>query len=216
MPALLKPLVLAAAAAAALGALPAQAADCSAARGCAAKFCHIENDIAAAQAQNNTRREAGLRKALAEARAARPTRAKQLEKIRRRFEVPEDHEIICGRNAVAEAARAGVPMSAAYDIEEASRGAVSSADAGAVALTPCPCDTGAGIMMRVGCQDRGGAGRRSRHVHTTCIPRGNATRDEACSASARGACGLVGGSADPTSFVYATLVWCCIAMSAVQ
>ncbi|PND31101.1 hypothetical protein A6B37_22110 [Achromobacter sp. HZ01] len=70
MPALLKPLVLAAAAAAALGALPAQAADCSAARGCAAKFCHIENDIAAAQAQNNTRREAGLRKALAEARAS--------------------------------------------------------------------------------------------------------------------------------------------------
>src|SRR5690606_41422122 len=38
-------------------------------RGCAAKFCHIENDIAAAQAQNNTRREAGLRKALAEAKA---------------------------------------------------------------------------------------------------------------------------------------------------
>ena len=53
-------------------------------------------------------------KALAEARAARPTRAKQLEKIRRRFEVPEDHEIICGRNAVAEAARAGVPMSRVF------------------------------------------------------------------------------------------------------
>ena len=53
-------------------------------------------------------------KALAEARAARPTRAKQLEKIRRRFGVPEDHEIICGRNAVAEAARAGVPMSRVF------------------------------------------------------------------------------------------------------
>lgn len=53
-------------------------------------------------------------KALAEARAARPTRAKQLEKIRRRFEVPENHEIICGRNAVAEAARAGVPMSRVF------------------------------------------------------------------------------------------------------
>ncbi|MCW0208383.1 hypothetical protein AVE30378_03647 [Achromobacter veterisilvae] len=70
MPALLKPLALAAAAAAAIAAVPAQAAgDCSAQRGCAAKFCHIENDIAAAQAQNNTRREAGLRKALAEAKA---------------------------------------------------------------------------------------------------------------------------------------------------
>lgn len=39
---------------------------------------------------------------------------------------------------------------------------------------------------------------------------------ETRSASEREACGLVGGSADPTSFVYATLVWCCIAMSAVQ
>ncbi|KGD93886.1 hypothetical protein JL37_13000 [Achromobacter sp. RTa] len=71
MPSLLKSLVLAAAAGAAFGAIPAQAAsDCSAQRGCAAKFCHIENDIAAAQAQNNTRREAGLRKALKEAKAS--------------------------------------------------------------------------------------------------------------------------------------------------
>lgn len=70
MPSLIKSLATAAAAAALLGALPAQAAtDCSAQRGCAAKFCEIENDIAAAQAQNNTRREAGLRKALAEAKA---------------------------------------------------------------------------------------------------------------------------------------------------
>ncbi|WAI84333.1 MULTISPECIES: DUF1090 domain-containing protein [Achromobacter] len=70
MPSFVKSLATVAAASAMLGALPAQAAtDCSAQRGCAAKFCEIENDIAAAQAQNNTRREAGLKKALAEARA---------------------------------------------------------------------------------------------------------------------------------------------------
>lgn len=70
MPTLTQCLMSAAAACALLGTLPAQAAsDCSALRGCAAKFCHIENDIAAAQAQNNSRREAGLRKALAEAKA---------------------------------------------------------------------------------------------------------------------------------------------------
>ncbi|KRC73503.1 hypothetical protein D3C87_252580 [compost metagenome] len=70
MPLLIKSLTAAAAACALLGVLPAQAAtDCSAQRGCAAKFCQIENDIAAAQAQNNSRREAGLRKALAEAKA---------------------------------------------------------------------------------------------------------------------------------------------------
>lgn len=49
-------------------------------------------------------------RARAEARAAQPTRAKQLEEIRRRFRVPADHEIVCGRNAVAEAARSGVPI----------------------------------------------------------------------------------------------------------
>ena len=53
-------------------------------------------------------------KARAEARAAQPTRAKQLERIRRRFEVPAGYEIVCGRNAVAEAARAGVPMSRVF------------------------------------------------------------------------------------------------------
>ena len=68
MPALLKSLALAAVAAPPRS-LPAQAAGGSMRGGCAAKFCHIENDIAAAQAQNNTRREAGLRKALAEAKA---------------------------------------------------------------------------------------------------------------------------------------------------
>lgn len=70
MPSFVKSLATAAAAFAVFGAMPVQAAtDCSAQRGCAAKFCEIENDIAAAQAQNNTRREAGLKKALAEARA---------------------------------------------------------------------------------------------------------------------------------------------------
>ncbi len=53
-------------------------------------------------------------KARAEARAAQPTRAKQLDKIRRRFQVPEGYEIVCGRNAVAEAARAGAPISRVF------------------------------------------------------------------------------------------------------
>ncbi|MGO4400564.1 DUF1090 domain-containing protein [Achromobacter sp. PAB15] len=70
MPSLIKSLAATAAVCALFGIAPAQAAtDCSAQRGCAAKFCEIENDIAAAKAQNNTRREAGLRKALAEAKA---------------------------------------------------------------------------------------------------------------------------------------------------
>ena len=50
MPSLIKSLTAAAAACALFGVLPAQAAtDCSAQRGCAAKFCEIENDIAAAK-----------------------------------------------------------------------------------------------------------------------------------------------------------------------
>lgn len=49
----------------------AQAAqDCSALRGCAAKFCSLENEISAAQAQGNRHREAGLRRALSEARGS--------------------------------------------------------------------------------------------------------------------------------------------------
>src|SRR3546814_11490421 len=48
-------------AAAALPAGANAAQDCTALRGCEAKFCHIENDIAAAQAQGNSHREAGLR-----------------------------------------------------------------------------------------------------------------------------------------------------------
>ena len=49
-------------------------------------------------------------KARAEARAARPTHAKRLERAREGFAVPADHEVVCGRNAVAEAARAGIPI----------------------------------------------------------------------------------------------------------
>ena len=63
------PTLMTAAALALLATGPAQAADCSAARGCAAKFCQIENDIAQAQAHGNNRQEAGLRRALAEAKA---------------------------------------------------------------------------------------------------------------------------------------------------
>lgn len=47
---------------------PSALMDCSAKQGCAAKFCHIENEIAAAQANNNHPREKGLRRALAKAR----------------------------------------------------------------------------------------------------------------------------------------------------
>lgn len=53
-------------------------------------------------------------KARAQARAAQPTRAKQLERIRRHFQIPEGHEIVCGRNAAAEAARSAVPISRVF------------------------------------------------------------------------------------------------------
>ncbi|WP_136191895.1 MULTISPECIES: 23S rRNA (guanosine(2251)-2'-O)-methyltransferase RlmB [Actinomyces] len=53
-------------------------------------------------------------KALAESRAAQPTHAGRLEDAKRRFGVPGDHEIICGRNAVAEAARARVPITRVF------------------------------------------------------------------------------------------------------
>ena len=43
-------------------------------------------------------------KARAQARAAQPTHAKRLEQARARFGVPADHEIVYGRNAVADAA----------------------------------------------------------------------------------------------------------------
>ena len=49
-------------------------------------------------------------KARAQARAAQPTHAKRLKQAKERFGVPTDHEIVCGRNAVAEAARAAVPI----------------------------------------------------------------------------------------------------------
>ena len=72
MSALTKTLLALASAGALLGALPAHAqatTDCSAQRGCAAKFCQLENEIAYARANNNTHRVAGLQKALAEAKA---------------------------------------------------------------------------------------------------------------------------------------------------
>ncbi len=66
------------------------------------------------KAENRVGHPKARAKARAEARAAAPTRAKQLEKIKRRFGVPEGHEIVCGRNAVAEAARAGVPLTRVF------------------------------------------------------------------------------------------------------
>ena len=60
------------------------------------------------RAENRVGHPKARAKARAESRAAQPTRAKQLEKITRRFDVPEDHEILCGRNAVAEAAYASI------------------------------------------------------------------------------------------------------------
>lgn len=66
------------------------------------------------KAEDRVGHPAARAKARAQARAAQPTRAKQLEKIRRRFDVPEGYEIVCGRNAVAEAARAGVPMTRVF------------------------------------------------------------------------------------------------------
>ncbi|MCG2596195.1 DUF1090 domain-containing protein [Achromobacter insuavis] len=72
MSALTKTLLALASASALFGTLPAHAqatTDCSAQRGCAAKFCQLENEIAYARANNNTHRVAGLQKALAEAKA---------------------------------------------------------------------------------------------------------------------------------------------------
>lgn len=67
-----KALILAASFCAAIAVAPAAhaAQDCSALRGCAAKFCHLENDIAVAQAHGNDRQEAGLRRALSAARGS--------------------------------------------------------------------------------------------------------------------------------------------------
>jgi hypothetical protein len=99
---------LAAAFAAAVLAPAAQAAtDCSAQRGCAAKICHIQNDIAAAQAQNNSRREAGLRKALAEAQAHCTDERLQ---ARREADVREKQEKVAEREReLAEARSKGKP-----------------------------------------------------------------------------------------------------------
>ena len=66
------------------------------------------------RAENRVGHPKARAKARAEARAAQPTRAKQLEKLKRRFDVPEGHEILCGRNAVAEAAYASVPITRVF------------------------------------------------------------------------------------------------------
>ena len=66
------------------------------------------------RAENRVGHPKARAKARAESRAAQPTRAKQLEKIKRRFDVPEGHEILCGRNAVAEAAYASVPITRVF------------------------------------------------------------------------------------------------------
>ncbi|MCR2052709.1 23S rRNA (guanosine(2251)-2'-O)-methyltransferase RlmB [Actinomyces bowdenii] len=66
------------------------------------------------RAENRVGHPKARAKAHAEARAAQPNHAKQLERIRRRYDVGPDHEILCGRNAVAEAAYAGVPISRVF------------------------------------------------------------------------------------------------------
>lgn len=64
------PLALAAALMTFAGAAQAAAPDCSGTRGCAAKFCNIEREISFAQQHQDSRREARLRIALAEANAS--------------------------------------------------------------------------------------------------------------------------------------------------
>lgn len=66
------------------------------------------------RAENRVGHPKARARARAEARAAQPTRAQRLERMRSRFAVPADHEIICGRNAVAEAARAAIPMTRVF------------------------------------------------------------------------------------------------------
>lgn len=66
------------------------------------------------KAEDRVGHPAARAKARAASRAAQPTRAKAMEKIRRHFNVPDGFEVLCGRNAVAEAARAGVPISRVF------------------------------------------------------------------------------------------------------
>lgn len=84
-----------------------QAQDCSALRGCAAKFCELETNIAAAQAHGNSAQEAGLRRALSEARGSctdASLRAQRQEALaERRAELKERED------ELAEARRDGRP-----------------------------------------------------------------------------------------------------------
>lgn len=62
---------------------------CAEKTGCEAKFCRIQTEIEYAQANGNSRKEAGLKKALAEARESCTTEslaADRAEKIRERQE----------------------------------------------------------------------------------------------------------------------------------
>lgn len=81
----------------------AQAAqDCSALRGCAAKFCYIENEISVAQAQKNVHREAGLQKALSEAKASCTDESLQQQ---RRADVADKEQKLKARQAELEEAQ---------------------------------------------------------------------------------------------------------------
>lgn len=67
------------------------------------------------RAENRVGHPKAIAKARAEARATGANqRVNQMERLKRGFRVPEGFEIVCGRNAVAEAARAGVPISRVF------------------------------------------------------------------------------------------------------
>lgn len=79
--------------------------NCSELRSCEAKFCHIENGIAAAQANGNTHREAGLRRALAEARQSCTPTSLRKERLQ---DIDEEKEDVREREEkLAEALRDG-------------------------------------------------------------------------------------------------------------
>jgi len=89
--------------------------NCSGLRSCEAKFCHIENQIAAAQANGNTHRENGLRRALNEARVSCTDHS--LRRDRLRTVEDEKEEVQEREEELAEALRDGRPQK----IEKAKR-----------------------------------------------------------------------------------------------
>ena len=67
------------------------------------------------KAENRVGHPKARAKARAEARAVGANqRVNQMERLKKGFGVPEGFEVVCGRNAVAEAARAGVPISRVF------------------------------------------------------------------------------------------------------